>query len=39
MLGLRVDGADLGWDHTVSTVAFRGGLKGYYEEMRAQSAK
>jgi glyoxylase-like metal-dependent hydrolase (beta-lactamase superfamily II) len=26
--------ADLGWDHTVSTVAFRGGLKGYYEEMK-----
>jgi len=26
--------ADLGWDHTVSTVAFKGGLKGYYEEMR-----
>jgi cyclase len=25
---------DLGWDHTVSTVAFKGGLKGYYEEMR-----
>lgn len=32
--GLKL--ADLGWDHTVSTVAFRGGLKGYYEEMRAQ---
>jgi glyoxylase-like metal-dependent hydrolase (beta-lactamase superfamily II) len=29
--------ADLGWDHTVSTVAFRGGLKGYYEEMKSQS--
>lgn len=28
--------ADLGWHHTVSTVAFRGGLKGYYEEMRTQ---
>jgi glyoxylase-like metal-dependent hydrolase (beta-lactamase superfamily II) len=27
--------ADLGWDHTVSTVAFRGGLKGYYEEMKS----
>jgi cyclase len=27
--------ADLGWDHTVSTVAFKGGLKGYYEEMKA----
>ena len=25
--------ADLGWDRTVSTVAFKGGLKGYYEEM------
>jgi cyclase len=33
--GLKL--ADLGWDHTVSTVAFRGGLQGYYEEMRAQS--
>ena len=28
--------ADLGWDHTVSTVAFKGGLKGYYAEMEAQ---
>ena len=28
--------ADLGWDNTVSTVAFKGGLKGYYEEMKAQ---
>jgi glyoxylase-like metal-dependent hydrolase (beta-lactamase superfamily II) len=28
--------ADLGWDHTVSTVAFRGGLKGYYQEMKGQ---
>lgn len=28
--------ADLGWDHTVSTAAFKGGLKGYYEEMRSQ---
>ena len=27
--------ADLGWDKTVSTVAFKGGLKGYYEEMKA----
>ncbi len=27
--------ADLGWDHTVSTVAFKGGLRGYYEEMKA----
>ena len=26
--------ADLAWDHTVSTVAFKGGLKGYYEEMK-----
>jgi glyoxylase-like metal-dependent hydrolase (beta-lactamase superfamily II) len=31
--------ADLGWDHTVSTVAFRGGLRGYYEEMKAQPAR
>ena len=31
--GLKL--ADLDWDHTVSTVAFRGGLKGYYEEMKA----
>jgi cyclase len=30
--------ADLGWDHTVSTVAFTGGLKGYYEEMKSQRA-
>ena len=30
--GLKL--ADLGWDHTVSTVAFKGGLKGYYEEMK-----
>ena len=30
--------ADLGWDHTVSTVAFKGGLKGYYEEMKPQPA-
>ena len=27
---------DLGWDHTVSTVAFKGGLSGYYDEMKAQ---
>jgi glyoxylase-like metal-dependent hydrolase (beta-lactamase superfamily II) len=27
---------DLGWDRTVSTVAFKGGLTGYYEEMKAQ---
>ena len=25
--------SDLGWDRTVSTVAFKGGLQGYYEEM------
>jgi glyoxylase-like metal-dependent hydrolase (beta-lactamase superfamily II) len=31
--------ADLGWDHTVSTEAFKGGLKGYYEEMKAQSSR
>jgi cyclase len=31
--------ADLGWDHTVSTVAFKGGLNGYYDEMKAQLAK
>lgn len=31
--------ADLGWDKTVSTVAFKGGLKGYYEEMKAQPSK
>ena len=30
---------DLGWDHTVSTVAFTGGLTGYYEEMKSQPAK
>jgi len=28
--------ADLGWDHTVSTAAFNGGLKGYDEEMERQ---
>ena len=28
--------ADPGWEHTVSTVAFKGGLKGYYAEMEAQ---
>lgn len=28
--------ADLAWDHTVSTVAFTGGLRGYYEEMKSQ---
>ena len=27
---------DLDWDHTVSTVAFTGGLSGYYEEMKSQ---
>jgi glyoxylase-like metal-dependent hydrolase (beta-lactamase superfamily II) len=26
--------SDLGWDHTVSTVAFKGGLSGYYDEMK-----
>ena len=26
---------DLGWDHTVSTVAFTGGLSGY-DEMKSQ---
>jgi glyoxylase-like metal-dependent hydrolase (beta-lactamase superfamily II) len=26
---------DLEWDHTVSTVAFKGGLSGYYDEMKA----
>jgi glyoxylase-like metal-dependent hydrolase (beta-lactamase superfamily II) len=31
----RLKLADLGWDKTVSTVAFKGGLKGYYEEMKA----
>jgi len=31
--------ADLGWDHTVSTEAFKGGLKGYYEEMKAQPSR
>jgi glyoxylase-like metal-dependent hydrolase (beta-lactamase superfamily II) len=31
----RLKLADLGWDRTVSTVAFKGGLKGYYEEMKA----
>jgi cyclase len=31
--------ADLGWDHTVSTVAFKGGLSGYYDEMKAQPSK
>jgi glyoxylase-like metal-dependent hydrolase (beta-lactamase superfamily II) len=34
--GLKL--ADLGWNQTVSTVAFRGGLKGYYEEMKSQPA-
>lgn len=32
----RLQLADLGWDRTVSTVAFKGGLQGYYDEMRAQ---
>jgi hypothetical protein len=31
--------ADLGWDHTVSTGAFKGGLSGYYDEMKAQLSK
>ena len=31
---LKLD--DLGWNHTVSTVAFQGGLNGYYDEMKAQ---
>jgi glyoxylase-like metal-dependent hydrolase (beta-lactamase superfamily II) len=30
---------DLGWDHTVSTVAFTGGLRGYYDEMKAESGQ
>jgi hypothetical protein len=32
----RLHLADLGWERTVSTVAFKGGLKGYYAEMEAQ---
>lgn len=35
----RLQLADLGWSRTVSTVAFKGGLAGYYEEMRAQPAR
>jgi cyclase len=31
--------ADLGWHNTVSTVAFKGGLRGYYDEMKAQPSK
>ena len=31
--------ADLGWDKTVRTVAFTGGLSGYYDEMRARLGK
>ena len=31
--------SDLGWDHTVSTVAFKGGLSGYYDEMKAQLSR
>jgi glyoxylase-like metal-dependent hydrolase (beta-lactamase superfamily II) len=31
--------ADLGWDRTVSTVAFTGGLSGYYDEMQARIGK
>jgi glyoxylase-like metal-dependent hydrolase (beta-lactamase superfamily II) len=34
---LKLD--DLGWNHTVSTVAFQGGLSGYYDEMKSQLAK
>jgi hypothetical protein len=30
---------DLEWDHTVSTVAFKGGLSGHYDEMKAQLSK
>ena len=30
---------DLGWNHTVSTVAFQGGLSGYYDEMKAQLSR
>jgi cyclase len=30
---------DLGWSHTVSTVAFQGGLSGYYDEMKAQLSR
>src|SRR5579862_6847658 len=35
----RLKLGDLGWDRTVSTVAFKGGLKGYYDEMRALPAR
>ena len=35
----RLKLGDLGWDRTVSTVAFKGGLTGYYEEMKAQISK
>ena len=31
--------ADLGWDKTVSTVAFTGGVSGYYDEMKARLGK
>ena len=34
---LKLD--DLGWQKTVSTVAFQGGLGGYYDEMKAQLSK
>jgi cyclase len=34
---LKLD--DLGWNHTVSTVAFQGGLSGYYDEMKAQLSR
>ena len=30
---------DLGWDHTVSIVAFRGGPSGCYDEMKQQLPK
>ena len=35
----RLGLADLGWDRTVSTVAFTGGLSGYYDEMQARIGK
>ena len=31
----RLKLGDFGWDRTVSTVAFKGGLTGYYNEMKA----
>jgi hypothetical protein len=30
---------DLGWDHTVSTVAFTGGLSGYYDDMKSDTSQ